>query len=208
MSSDARDITGFLYEMGLLKRYPRTGWSLAGVPVAESVAEHSFRTSVIASVIAAMEGADPQHAAFLALWHDTQETRTTDLPYLAKRYVTAAPNLQPWIDSSIASLHTAAARQLADEALTQNSLDWLQRARHGQPRRSDQLPSTRRLGSQVMRHLAASPRSSGLVRPVTSSPETRSRTAGRAWISSGASRSAASRALMQSARRPRFRRAA
>ena|SRR5450755_2534258 len=51
-------------------------------------------------------------------------------------------------------------------------------------------------------HLAASPRSSGLVRPVTSSPETRSRTAGRAWISSGASRSAASRALMQSARRP------
>lgn len=67
---------------------------------------------------------------------------------------------------------------------------------------SGRLPSTRRLGSQVMRHLVASPRSSGLVRPVTSSPETRSRTAGRAWISSGASRSAASRALMQSARRP------
>jgi hypothetical protein len=67
---------------------------------------------------------------------------------------------------------------------------------------SGRLGSTRRLGSQVMRHLAASPRSSGLVRPVTSSPETRSRTAGRVWISSGASRSAASRALMQSARRP------
>ncbi|MGD0068434.1 MAG: HD domain-containing protein [Streptosporangiaceae bacterium] len=196
MSSDARDITGFLYEIGLLKRYPRTGWSLAGVPVAESVAEHSFRASVVASVIAAMEGADPQHAAFLALWHDTQETRTTDLPHLAKRYVTAAPNetvtsdqvrplpesiaamvraavseyeatctlearcardadklecllqareyqdqghrnLQPWIDSSIASPHTVAARQLADEALTQNSLDWLQRARHAQSRESD-----------------------------------------------------------------------
>src|ERR1035441_2021571 len=47
----------------------------------------------------------------------------------------------------------------------------------------DACLSTRRLGSQVMRHLVASPRSSGLVRPVTSSPETRSRTAGRAWIS-------------------------
>jgi len=135
-----------------------------------------------------MEGADPQRAAFLALWHDTQETRTTDLPHLTKHYVTAAANLavtsdqvrplptavatvisgavteyeagqtsearcardadklecllqareyqdqghqnlQPWIDSSIASLHTASAKQLADEALAQGSLDWLQRAR-------------------------------------------------------------------------------
>ena len=39
-----------------------------------------------------MEDADPQRAAFLAMWHDTQETRTTDLPHLTKQYVTAAPN--------------------------------------------------------------------------------------------------------------------
>jgi putative hydrolases of HD superfamily len=187
MSSEAHDTTGFLYEIGLLKRYPRTGWALAGVPAAESIAEHSFRASIIAAVIAAAEDADPQRAAFLALWHDTQETRTTDLPHLTKRYVTSAPNkkvtgdqvrplpsaaasmisgavseyeagetpeaicardadklecllqareyqdqghqnLQPWIDSSLASLHTATAKQLASEALTQNSLDWLQHA--------------------------------------------------------------------------------
>jgi len=91
VSGEPRDITGFLYEIGLMKRYARTGWSLAGVPVPESVAEHSFRTSIVASVIAALEGADPQRAAFLALWHDTQEIRTTDLPHLTKRYVTAAP---------------------------------------------------------------------------------------------------------------------
>jgi hypothetical protein len=36
VSGEPRDITGFLYEIGLLKRYPRTGWSLAGVPAAES----------------------------------------------------------------------------------------------------------------------------------------------------------------------------
>jgi len=188
VSGEPRDITGFLYEIGLLKRYPRTGWSLAGVPDAESVAEHSFRASVVASVLAALEGADPQRTALLALWHDTQETRTTDLPHLAKRYVAAAPNetvtgdqvrplpepaaamirgavaeyeagqtpearcardadklecllqareyadqghqnLQPWIDSSLASLGTATAREIAAEALTQNSLDWLTRAR-------------------------------------------------------------------------------
>lgn len=187
MSSEVPDITGFLYEAGVLKRYPRTGWVLAGVPAPESVADHSFRASIIASVVAAMEDADPQRAAFLALWHDTQETRTTDLPHLTKKYVTAAPNqtvtrdqvrplparvasllqdavaeyeagqtpearcardadkldcllqareyqdqghqnLQPWIDTSIASLHTAAAKQIAEEALHQDSLDWLQRA--------------------------------------------------------------------------------
>lgn len=94
MSGEPQDITGFLFEIGLLKRYKRTGWSLAGIPVAELAAEHSFRASVFASVIAVMEGADPQRAAFLALWHDSQETRTTDLPHLTKRYVTAAANKQ------------------------------------------------------------------------------------------------------------------
>jgi putative hydrolases of HD superfamily len=193
VSSEVPDITGFLFETGVLKRYPRTGWALAGVPAPESVADHSFRASIIASVVAAMEDADPQRAAFLALWHDTQETRTTDLPHLTKKYVTAAPNqtitrdqiqplpvsvattihdavaeyeagqtpearcahdadkldcllqareyqdqghqnLQPWIDTSIASLHTASAKQIAEEALRQGSLDWLQRTRRsGQP---------------------------------------------------------------------------
>jgi putative hydrolases of HD superfamily len=116
-----------------------------------------------------MEGADPQRASFLALWHDSQETRTTDLPHLTRGYVTAAANeqvtadqvrplpaaiadvvsravaeyesaetlearcardadklecllqareyedqgyrnIEPWIDSSLASLHTASAK--------------------------------------------------------------------------------------------------
>ena len=87
-------ITGFLYEIGLLKRYPRTGWLQLGVRTPESVADHSFRASVAASVIASLEGADPQRAAFLALWHDSQETRTTDLPHLAQRYVAAPPHEQ------------------------------------------------------------------------------------------------------------------
>jgi len=93
VSDAARDITGFLYELGQLKRYPRTGWLTAGVPRPESVADHSYRASVIAAVIAAMEGADPQRAAFLAIWHDSQETRTTDLSHLTKTYVTPIPNV-------------------------------------------------------------------------------------------------------------------
>lgn len=92
MSEQLRDVTGFLYEIGLLKRFKRTGWSTVGVSAPESVADHSYRVSVIASVLAAMEDADPQRAAFLALWHDSQETRTTDLPHLTKKYVKAADN--------------------------------------------------------------------------------------------------------------------
>src|ERR1035437_294329 len=45
-----------------------------------------------------MEGADPQRAAFLALWHDSQETRTTDIPHLAKSYVSAARNERVTLD--------------------------------------------------------------------------------------------------------------
>ncbi|MCY9785765.1 HD domain-containing protein [Nocardiopsis sp. EMB25] len=81
----------FLYEIGLLKRYKRTGWVIAGVPDAESIADHSHRTAVVAAVLASMEGANPERAAFLALFHDTQETRTMDVPYIGKRYLKAAP---------------------------------------------------------------------------------------------------------------------
>ena len=188
MSGQLRDTIGFLYEIGLLKRYQRTGWSQVGVPLPESIADHCFRASVIASVLAAMEGADPERAAFLALWHDSQETRTTDIPHLTKNYVSAArnekvtqdqvaplpppvagmisaavaeyeaartpearcardadkldcllqareyqeqghANVQAWIDSSLAALTTASAKELAREAIAQNSLAWLDRAK-------------------------------------------------------------------------------
>jgi putative hydrolases of HD superfamily len=91
-SGEVAGITAFLYEIGQLKRYPRTGWLTAGIRQPESVADHSYRASVIAAVIAAMEGADPQRAAFLALWHDSQETRTTDLSHLTREFVTPARN--------------------------------------------------------------------------------------------------------------------
>ncbi|MDA0564867.1 HD domain-containing protein [Streptomonospora sp. S1-112] len=89
MAADDTEVVDFLYEVGLLKRYKRIGWVVAGVPDVESIADHSHRTAITAAVIASLEGADPQRAAFLALFHDTQETRTTDIPYLGKRYLKA-----------------------------------------------------------------------------------------------------------------------
>jgi len=149
-----------------------------------------------------MEGADPQRAAFLALWHDSQETRVTDIPHLTKNYVSAAGNeqvtgdqvaglpaavadmisaavaeyeaagtrearcardadkldcllqareyaeqghgnVQPWIDSSLAALTTSSARQLAHEAIAQNSLDWLERAKQAGTGAEDHRPGHR-----------------------------------------------------------------
>jgi putative hydrolase of HD superfamily len=197
------DITRFAYEIGLLKRYPRTGWFVLGVPDPESIADHCFRASLLASLIAAMEGADPERAAFLAMWHDSQETRITDLPHLTKPYVTKmsnesvtaaqvgslpAPmaamirgavgeyeadetleakcahdadklecllqareygdqgyrNVKPWIDSSMENLRTISAKQLADEALSQASFEWLEEAKCRPPRWPGRLAAAQR----------------------------------------------------------------
>lgn len=87
MPDDAGELATFGYELGILKRMRRTGWWHAGVRDPESVAEHSMRAAQLAALIAVEEGADPVRASFLALWHDTQETRTGDLPHTARDYL-------------------------------------------------------------------------------------------------------------------------
>ncbi|MFI6875813.1 HD family hydrolase [Streptomyces sp. NPDC050400] len=86
MAEDLTAVARFVFEAGTLKQTKRSGWWMAGVRDPESVAEHSWRTSLLASVIAKLEGADPARAAFLAVWHDTGETRTGDVNHLGKKY--------------------------------------------------------------------------------------------------------------------------
>lgn len=83
----AAALAAFGYELGVLKRIRRAGWWHAGVRDPESVAEHTMRVAQLAAVIAAETGADPARASFLALWHDTQETRTGDLPHTSNDYL-------------------------------------------------------------------------------------------------------------------------
>jgi len=80
------DIAKFLYEIGQLKRVKRSGWWIAGVKDPESVAEHSFRTAVIAYLLARLEKADPGKAVLMALFHDLPETRTNDAHRIVRRY--------------------------------------------------------------------------------------------------------------------------
>jgi putative hydrolase of HD superfamily len=90
--TEIQGVASYLFEVGTLKRAKRTGWWIAGVKDPESIAEHSFRTAVLATVLAAMEGADPAKCAQFSLFHDTQEVRVGDIPHIGRRYVTAATN--------------------------------------------------------------------------------------------------------------------
>jgi len=99
---DAAALAAFGYELGVLKRMRRTGWWHAGVRDPESVAEHTMRVAQLAALIAAEEGADPARAAFLALWHDTQETRTGDLPPTLKDYADSPDPRQITADQTAA----------------------------------------------------------------------------------------------------------
>ncbi|MEV7977252.1 MULTISPECIES: HD domain-containing protein [Streptomyces] len=109
--------TGFLLEMGMLKRAKRTGWWIAGVKDPETIAEHSFRVALIGSVLAMMEGADPARTALLGLWHDTQETRVSDIPHIGRRYLEAAGNEKVTADQ-VSAAHPAVragAQQIVEE---------------------------------------------------------------------------------------------
>lgn len=87
---DMHGVAKFAYETGQLKLLPRAGWLLAGIREPESVAEHSFRVGVLAYIIAVLEGADPDRAAALGLFHDLPETRIGDVPSVGRPYVTTA----------------------------------------------------------------------------------------------------------------------
>jgi putative hydrolases of HD superfamily len=71
----------FLRQVGKLKSAKRTGWLDRGVPndEVESVADHSFRTAILAW-LAAGEGLDRNKVLKLALVHDLAEAITGDIP--------------------------------------------------------------------------------------------------------------------------------
>ncbi|MDS0133544.1 HD domain-containing protein [Amycolatopsis sp. NPDC004772] len=125
MTSEA--LASFGYELGLLKRVRRSGWWHAGVRDPESVGEHSLRAAQLAALLAAEEGASPERAAFLALWHDTQETRTGDLPLTAGDYLRKPEPRQITADqtASLPERSRDLVREAVDEYETRESAEAL-----------------------------------------------------------------------------------
>lgn len=82
-----RDETNLLYELGNLRLIPRQ-WARFHLNGVANLAEHHFRVAWIALVIAKHEKCDNTDKILkMALIHDTSESRTGDVDYLARQYV-------------------------------------------------------------------------------------------------------------------------
>ncbi len=80
-----KEIIDFLFEVGMLKKTPRTGFQFLGSGK-ESVAEHSFRTAIIGYILAKIEGVDWKKVLLMCLFHDLHEARTGDFNYVNRIY--------------------------------------------------------------------------------------------------------------------------
>ena len=84
-----KHIANLLFEAKILKEIPRSGYHFLGSG-RESVAEHSFMIVFIAFVMARMDpSVDAMKLLSMCLVHDLPESRTGDLNYVQKKYVTA-----------------------------------------------------------------------------------------------------------------------
>jgi len=82
-----KELINFLFEAGMLKKTPRTGYQFLGSGK-ESVAEHTFRMALIGYLLSRQEPeADSMKTTLMCLFHDLHEARTGDHNYVNKRYV-------------------------------------------------------------------------------------------------------------------------
>src|SRR5512136_2463154 len=80
-------IANFLFEVGMLKKTPRTGFRFLGSGC-ESVAEHVLRTIFIGYTLSKFEtDIDELKVMKMCLVHDLPEARTGDMNYMYKKYV-------------------------------------------------------------------------------------------------------------------------
>lgn len=91
-------IIKYIFEAGMLKRVERSGWWAEKVKQPETVAEHVFRTAVIAFILAKMEGENSEKICTAALFHDMHETRLGDMNKITARYISSDKNLEKKVE--------------------------------------------------------------------------------------------------------------
>lgn len=85
-NTDMARMVRFAYEIGAARSRPR-GWQQSLNEDMSNVAEHCYRVTFIAMMLAQMEKADPYKTAVISLVHDTDEIRALDLTPYQKPYV-------------------------------------------------------------------------------------------------------------------------
>ena len=87
MKVPLKSVVDFLFEVGILKETPRSGFHFLGSGK-QSVAEHINRSTYIGYTLAMMDGAvDVGRVMKMCLFHDLAEARTSDLNYVHQKYV-------------------------------------------------------------------------------------------------------------------------
>jgi putative hydrolase of HD superfamily len=109
-----KNIVEFIFEAGVLKRVPRSGWSVLGIKNPESVADHSFRCAVIGYLIAHMEQVSVYRVLLMTLFNDIHEARITDLHKMAQRYIDAPSAEGASFAEQIGSLPDGILQELSD----------------------------------------------------------------------------------------------
>lgn len=134
-SQQAKSITNYIYEAGILSKTPRSGLWFLGTGK-QTVAEHTLRATMIGFALAdATPKADKHKVVLMCLFHDIGEGRTSDLSYVHQRYGRLAET-QAIIDISrgvpfgreIASLfHEFEARKTLEAKLVRDAdqLEWI-----------------------------------------------------------------------------------
>lgn len=86
-NTDLKDVTNFLFEVGILAKTPRSGFHFLGTGE-QSVAEHVTRVTYIGYTLALMDGTvDVLKVLKMCLLHDISETRISDLNHVHQKYV-------------------------------------------------------------------------------------------------------------------------
>ena len=91
---DTKDFLDLISEIGLLKKVKRTGWVVQGVENAESVAEHSWRTAMLALFFAKEFGLDEMKTVKMSLIHDLGEVIIGDIKWEEGREVIASQEIK------------------------------------------------------------------------------------------------------------------
>ncbi len=114
-------LADFLFEVGMLKRTPRTGFQFLGSH-RENVAEHGFRTAVIGYILAELAGAPPEPAGREGAGQDADQI---DLMVNLKEELDLGNKYAlKWLDCAMDRLRTEQGRELARAVRATDHTDW------------------------------------------------------------------------------------
>jgi 5'-deoxynucleotidase YfbR-like HD superfamily hydrolase len=86
-----KQIVDFMIIAGKLKWTKRSGWLEKGMPEPETVAEHTYRTTLLSAILASKLQLNPKKLTAMAIFHDLAEGTLGD-PIIEKGIIVIKPH--------------------------------------------------------------------------------------------------------------------